>query len=127
MWRDYFQGKQQKIPNKQIRKPADNVPTWAKGENPFNYERPTDFAKRLCDDKYGPGKYDTGPGSPYNQIKKWGSRHFKPTTEFPSVPGMELDQIPDSYWFSDACYADGLCSQVINGRNNLIHCHAYKR
>ena len=110
MWRDYFQGKQQKIPNKQIRKPADNVPTWAKGENPFNYERPTDFAKRLCDDKYGPGKYDTGPGSPYNQIKKWGSRHFKPTTEFPSVPGMELDQIPDSYWFSDACYADGLCS-----------------
>ncbi len=36
-----------------------------------------DFAKRLCDDKFGPGNYDTGPGSDFSKIRKWGDRHFR--------------------------------------------------
>jgi hypothetical protein len=36
-----------------------------------------DFAKRLMDDKYGPGNYKEGSSSELNQIRKWGDRHFR--------------------------------------------------
>jgi hypothetical protein len=39
---------------------ADDVPSWAKGERPLTTENGRDFAKRLLDDKYGPGSYPTG-------------------------------------------------------------------
>jgi hypothetical protein len=29
------------------------------------------------DEKYGAGNYKIGPGSEYNQIKKWGDRGFE--------------------------------------------------
>ena len=56
---------------------ANDVPSWAKGNRPYTNESGKDFAKRLMDEKYGPGNYKTGPGSEYNKIKKWGDRGFE--------------------------------------------------
>ena len=56
---------------------AKNVPSWARGERPYVGENGKEFAKRLCDAKYGAENYNTGPKEAYNQIKKWGDRSFK--------------------------------------------------
>ena len=40
-------------------------------------ESGNDFAKRLMDQKYGPGNYRRGAGSEFNRIQKWGDRHFR--------------------------------------------------
>ena len=56
---------------------ADDVPSWAQGGRPLTTENGRDFAKRLLDDKYGPGNYPTGPGSEFNKIRKWGDRAFE--------------------------------------------------
>jgi RHS repeat-associated protein len=52
------------------------VPSWAEGERPLPGESATDFAKRLCDARYGAGKYPTGPGSEFSKIKKWARDKF---------------------------------------------------
>ena len=49
---------------------ATDIPSWAKGEKPLDGESGKDFAKRLCDEKFGPGNYNTGPGSDYSKLKK---------------------------------------------------------
>jgi len=56
---------------------ATDVPSWSKGNKPYTNENGNDFAKRLCDEKYGPGNYEKGPNSEFNKIKKWGDRGFK--------------------------------------------------
>ncbi len=56
---------------------ADDVPSWAQGNAPFDSENGSEFAKRLLDEKYGDGNYPTGPGSEFNKIKKWGDRAFE--------------------------------------------------
>lgn len=56
---------------------ASNAPSWAHGNKPYKGESGKDFAKRLMDSKYGSGNYDKGPGSEYNQIRKWGDRGFE--------------------------------------------------
>lgn len=56
---------------------AKDAPSWAKGKRPYKWESGKDFAKRLLDDEYGSGNYDTGPGSEFNKIKKWGDRSFE--------------------------------------------------
>jgi hypothetical protein len=56
---------------------AKDVPGWAKGNRPFEGESGKDFAKRLLDEKYGPQDHPTGPGSEFNQLKKWGDRAFE--------------------------------------------------
>ncbi|MFT3765897.1 MAG: DUF4150 domain-containing protein [Minicystis sp.] len=56
---------------------ASDVPSWAKGNRPYVGEDGKTFAKRLCDNQFGKGNYDTGPRSPFNQIKKWGDRAFE--------------------------------------------------
>lgn len=55
---------------------AKDVPSWAKGERPYQGESGNDFADRLSDKKYGPGKYKKGPGTEHNKIKKYGDRSF---------------------------------------------------
>ena len=82
---DPTQQVEQKIQQRETKKPisgsgkekADDVPSWAKGNKPYVDENGKDFAKRLCDQKYGIGNYDTGTNSDYNKIKKWGDRGFK--------------------------------------------------
>lgn len=54
---------------------AKDVPSWAKGERPNVGESGKDFADRLLGDKYG-DEFPKGPGSEWNQIKKWGDRSF---------------------------------------------------
>jgi hypothetical protein len=56
---------------------ATNIPSWAKGQFPNVGESGRDFAKRLMDDKYGAGNYDTGPASEFSKLKKYGDRHFQ--------------------------------------------------
>ena len=57
---------------------ANDIPSWAKGKRPYKGESGKDFAKRLCDEHFGKGNYDTKtPGKPFNQIKKWGDRGFE--------------------------------------------------
>ncbi|NQS89545.1 RHS repeat-associated core domain-containing protein [Patescibacteria group bacterium] len=56
---------------------AKGVPSWVKGNKPYVGESGKDFAKRLLDEIFGPGKYLKGPRSDYNQIKKWGDRAFE--------------------------------------------------
>jgi hypothetical protein len=69
-------------PPKKIPKPgtsgkigATDKPSWVK-DRPNVGESGKDFAKRLLDDKYGAGKYEKGPKSEFNRIKKWADRHF---------------------------------------------------
>jgi hypothetical protein len=56
---------------------ASDIPSWAQGERPLTDEDGKEFAKRLLDDKYGPGNYPKGPGSEFSKIKKWGDRAFE--------------------------------------------------
>ena len=55
---------------------SKDVPSWAQGEKPFVGENGDAFAKRVLDQKYGPGQYDVGPNSEFNKIKKFGDRNF---------------------------------------------------
>ncbi|MCB9232145.1 MAG: hypothetical protein H6581_10805 [Bacteroidia bacterium] len=59
-------------------KVKDNVPDWADGHQPRIGESGKQFAKRLMDAQKGEGNWkDTGPGSEFSKIKKWGDNHFK--------------------------------------------------
>lgn len=58
-----------RVGDKTGKEAATDVPSWAKGEAPYIGESGKDFAKRLCDEKYGQKNYETGPGSEYNKIK----------------------------------------------------------
>ena len=53
---------------------ASDTPSWSKGQKPNPGEKPSDFAKRVLDGKYGPGNWKDGPGSEYNQLKKYAER-----------------------------------------------------
>jgi RHS repeat-associated protein len=55
---------------------STDIPSWAEGQRPREGESGRDFAKRLMDEKTGGGTYDTGPGSEFNKLKKYGDRHF---------------------------------------------------
>ncbi|MFE3547005.1 hypothetical protein ACFXK0_28925 [Nocardia sp. NPDC059177] len=57
---------------------ADDVPSWAKGRAPYVGESGKAYARRLMDEKYGPGNWsDTGPRSEFNKIKKYGDRAWQ--------------------------------------------------
>ena len=70
-------GKEYKIPKSGTEKEkATDIPSRFKGERPYINESGKDFAKRLCDEAFGKGNYDTGPKSDYNRLKKYGDRAF---------------------------------------------------
>ncbi|WP_369791803.1 hemagglutinin repeat-containing protein [Selenomonas sp. CM52] len=52
-------------------------PSWAKGLRPNPGESGKDFAKRIMDELFGKGNYEKGPGSDFNQLRKWGDRGGK--------------------------------------------------
>ena len=56
---------------------ATNVATWIKGQVPLKGEKGTDFAKRICDEKYGSGNYKKGAGSEFSQAQKYADRGYK--------------------------------------------------
>jgi len=53
--------------------PQNILPSWVR-DRPKPGQSGKDFAKEQCDQKYGKDKYDKGPGSDYNKIKKWVDR-----------------------------------------------------
>ncbi len=55
---------------------SKDIPSWAQGQRPFEGESGKDFAKRLLDEKYGAGNYETGPRSEFSQLQKYADRHF---------------------------------------------------
>ena len=56
---------------------GNDIPSWAKGEKPKEGESGKDFAKRVCDKKFGKDNYNKGPSSDYNKLKKYGDRGGK--------------------------------------------------
>jgi hypothetical protein len=56
---------------------AKDIPDWAQGLRPQVGESGKNFAKRLMDEKYGPGNYTEGPKTEFNRIKKWADRAFQ--------------------------------------------------
>jgi RHS repeat-associated protein len=67
-----------KIPRSGVsgKEAARDVPSWARGQRPRVGEDGKSFARRLLDEKYGPGNWKRGPGEEFNQIQKWGDRGF---------------------------------------------------
>ena len=55
---------------------STDVPSWVEGQRPCVGENGNAFAKRLLDDKYGPGNWKTGSNTEHSQIKKYGDRGF---------------------------------------------------
>jgi hypothetical protein len=71
------------VPGQSGKESASNVPSWARGVPRRVGETPREYAKRVIDDKYGPGGgKDTGPKSEYNIIKKFGERTFRNPAEW---------------------------------------------
>lgn len=66
-----------KTSKKSGKEKASDIPSWAKGKKPKKDENGKAFATRLCDERYGKGNYNTGAGSEYNQLKKYGDRGGK--------------------------------------------------
>jgi hypothetical protein len=81
----------ERIPRQSGKEAADNVPSWARGFRRIVGETLRQYAKRLMDEHYGPGKWEDTERE-YNQIKKFGQRAFRdPKSEIlvPSDDGPE--------------------------------------
>ena len=64
-------------PNSELKKIKDDAPSWAKQQPPTHGDKDSkSYAKRILDDKYGSGKWKSGPDSEYSQIVKWAQTHF---------------------------------------------------
>jgi hypothetical protein len=68
----------ERIPRQSGKEAASDTPSWARGIPRRVGEAPNDYAKRLIDDKYGPGNWRReGPDTEFNRIKKFGERAFR--------------------------------------------------
>jgi len=58
---------------------AKNAPDWVKeeGYQPRVGESGKEFARRVMDEKYGPGTYNPREEPEFSQIKKWADRAFE--------------------------------------------------
>ncbi len=76
----------ERIPRQSGKDAASDTPSWARGIPRRVGETPNDYAQRLMDDKYGPGKWSKN-NPEFNKIKKFGQRGFRDPTSF--TPGAE--------------------------------------
>jgi hypothetical protein len=84
----------ERIPRQSGKESADNVPSWARGNPRRVRETPRDYAKRLMDNRYGPGNWrGTGGQSEFNRIKKFGERGFRNPKE--AAPA-DIEQRPEA-------------------------------
>jgi hypothetical protein len=67
---------QVKKPHVSDKEGAKDIPSWVEGMRPKVGQSGKDFAKEVCDAKYGEGNYKTGPGSEFSKIKKWVDKSF---------------------------------------------------
>ena len=59
---------------------STDIPSWVKDEGykpPRVGETGKEYARRVLDNKYGPGNWDRGTKSEYSVIPKWADRHFQ--------------------------------------------------
>ena len=78
------------IPRQSGKDAADDPPSWARGRIPEEGQSGRDFARRLLDEKYGPGNWkEKGPGSEFSRIKKWADRHFRDPKAIPGTADAE--------------------------------------
>ncbi|MCI0526871.1 MAG: RHS repeat-associated core domain-containing protein, partial [Nitrospira sp.] len=74
----YDKLKKKKKPKVSDKDGSKDCPEWAKEDGgPLHNESGKDYAERLLDDKYGPGKWPKGAGSEHSKIKKWADRSFE--------------------------------------------------
>ena len=64
-------------------KPKTDTPSWARGSAPRNGEKPTEFARRVCEEAGQSTK--EGPTSVFNQLKKFAETHYRPDGKAPSI------------------------------------------
>jgi hypothetical protein len=64
------------VPRLSGKEGAKDIPSWARGLQPYVGENGRDFAKRAMDQKYGPGKWDEN-GREYKQMQKYRDRNFR--------------------------------------------------
>ncbi len=64
-------------------KPKTDTPSWARGSAPRNGEKPTEFARRVCEEAGQSTK--EGPTSAFNQLKKFAETHYRPDGKAPSI------------------------------------------
>jgi hypothetical protein len=83
------------VPRSDVPEPesAKDTPSWSRGSAPQqkpdgSWENGKEYAKRLLDEKYGPGNWERekGPTSEYNRLKKHGDRDFKLPADPTAVP-----------------------------------------
>jgi RHS repeat-associated protein len=65
------------VPKLNDKERSNKKPSWAEGKRPKIGENGKEFAKRLLDEKYGPGNWKEGPDTEYNWLRKHGDRGFK--------------------------------------------------
>ena len=65
------------IPRLSGREGSKDIPSWARGKRPYVGENGRDYAKRLMDERYGPGNWEQTHGREYNHLKKFGDRNFR--------------------------------------------------
>lgn len=64
------------IPRLSGKEGAKDASSWARGQRPYVGESGRDFAKRVMDGKYGPGKWNP-KGAEFRRIQKYGDRSFR--------------------------------------------------
>lgn len=69
------------IPRLSGKEGSKETPSWARGMRPREGESGRDFAKRLMDEKYGPGNWDKS-NPEYKQLQKKGDRSFRDPKSF---------------------------------------------
>lgn len=83
----------QRVPRQSGKEAASDLPSWARGKPRYVGETPTDYAKRLMDEQYGPENWQKGPGSDFNKIKKFGERAFQDPK---MLYGIETESEPEA-------------------------------
>ncbi|MEU6584009.1 PA14 domain-containing protein [Nocardia sp. NPDC046763] len=79
------------LPDDTDKSKSTDAPDWVKNSNyrPYAGESGKDFAKRIMDAIYGPGKYKTGAATEYQKIQKWADRKFVDPPGYNRVPAYD--------------------------------------
>ena len=64
------------IPRLSGKEGTKDIPSWARGKYPYVGETGRQFARRLMDQQYGRGNWESNRKDQFNQLKKCGDRSF---------------------------------------------------
>lgn len=80
-----------RIPNQSGKEAASNIPDWARGYRRFVDETPSQFARRLMDQRFGAGRWrrDADREADFRKIQKFGQRGFEMPGGFGVLPSYE--------------------------------------